>query len=328
MMTYRTLRELAEINWDIFQPSDRTAMTRLFGTDQTQMTTELVMMWGDLLVNIPATGDDTSDLSRLRTLTSYVFNMYLEKYARMSELFAITYAPLENYNMIETGTNNVTGSNGGTSSVTDSGSNREVRNLSTSYTSTGQDETTNSNTVTHNTTDTLTHNTTDITTFGHKVDTTGSSSSTLDNTSTDTVAPFDSDSFFNNSQTTGVSSNSGTDSSNVTNSGHDSTQLTGTDTTAHTGTESTSSSSVTDTTKTDSSTNTGSIDTTNNTQSSTTYSDNKSENTTHSLTRHGNIGVTTAQQMLQSELDIIPKRQLKFEFYSDLKRLILIGIYN
>ena len=325
---YKTLSEFGTINASIFQNSDRSSMIRLFGADQNQMTTELVLLWGSLLVNVPVTGNDTTDLSRLRALTSYVFNMYLEKYARMSELFAITYSPLENYNMIETGNDSITGTNGGSSSVTDSGTNREVRNLSTSYTSTGQDETTNSNTVTHNTTDTLTHNTNDIITFGRKVATTGSSSSTLDNTSTDTVAPFDSDAFFNNSQTTGVSSNTGTDTSNVTNSGHDSTQVTGTDTTTHTGTESTSSSSVTDTTKTDSGTNTGSIDTTNNTQSSTTYSDNKSENTTHSLTRHGNIGVTTSQQMLQSELELIPKKQLKFEFYNDLKRLILIGIYN
>lgn len=325
---YKTLSEFGMTNASIFQNSDRSSMIRLFGTDQNQMTTEVVLMWGSLLVNVPVTGDDITDLSRLRTLTSYVFNMYFEKYARMSELFAITYSPLENYNMIESGSDSITGTNGGSSSVTDSGTNREVRNLATSYTSTGQDETTNSNTVTHNTTDTLTHNTNDTTTFGRKVATTGSSSSTLDNTSTDTVAPFDSDAFFNNSQTTGVSSNTGTDTSNVTNSGQDSTQFTGTDTTTHTGTESTSSSSVTDTTKTDSGTNTGSIDTTNNTQSSTTYSDNKSESTTHSLTRHGNIGVTTSQQMLESELELIPKKQIKFEFYNDLKRLILIGIYN
>lgn len=325
---YKTLSEFGMTNASIFHNSDRSSMIRLFGADQNQMTNELVLMWGSLLVNVPITGDDTTDLSRLRTLTSYVFNMYLEKYARMSELFSINYSPLENYNMIETGNDSITGTNGGSSSVTDSGTNKEVRNLATSYTSTGQDETTNSNTVTHNTTDTLTHNTSDITTFGRKVATTGSSSSTLDSTSTDTVAPFDSDAFFNNTQSNGVSSNTGTDTSNVTNSGHDSTQVTGTDTTTHTGTESTSSSSVTDTTKTDSGTNTGSIDTTSNTQSSTTYSDNKSENTTHTLTRRGNIGVTTSQQMLESELELIPKKQIKFEFYNDLKRLILIGIYN
>lgn len=325
---YKTLSEYAMTNSNIFQTSDRSSMRRLFGTDQEQMTNELMLMWGSLLVNVPVTGNDNTDLSRLKTQTSYVFNMYFDKYVKMFDLFAITYSPLENYNMTESGSDNLTGTNGGTSSVTDSGTNKEVRNLATSYTSTGQDKTTGSSTVTHDTTDTLTHNTRDITTFGRKVATTGSTSSTLDNTSTDTVAPFDSDAFFNNSQTTGVSSNTGTDTSNVTNSGHDDTQVSGTDTTTHTGTESTSSSSVTDTTKTDSGTNTGSVDIANSSQSSTTYSDNKSENTTHTLTRRGNIGVTTSQQMLQSELELIPKKQIKFEFYNDLKRLILIGIYN
>lgn len=325
---YKTLGEYAMTNASIFQNSDRSSMRRLFGADQEQMTNELMLMWGGLLVNVPVTGNDNTDLSRLKTQTSYVFNMFFDKYVRMYDLFAINYSPLENYNMTESGSDNLTGTNGGTSSVTDSGTNKEVRNLATSYTSTGQEQTSDSSTVTHNTTDTLTHNTRDVTTFGRKVATTGSTSSTLDNTSTDTVAPFDSDAFFNNTQTTGVSSNTGTDTSNVTNSGHDDTQVSGTDTTTHTGTDTTASSSTTDTTKTDSGTNTGSIDTTNSTQSSTTYSDNKSENATHTLTRRGNIGVTTSQQMLESELELIPKKQIKFEFYNDLKRLILIGIYN
>lgn len=303
-------------------------MIRLFGTDQTQMTSELVLMWGSLFVKMPITGDDTTDLSRLRTLTSTVFNMFLDKYTRMYELFAITYEPLENYNMVESGNDTSTGTVGGTSTVTDIGTNKEVRNLATSYTSKGQDETTGTEVVAHNTTDTVTHDTNDVTTFGRKVATTGSSSSKLDNTSTDTVAPFDSDAFFNNSQTTGVSNNTGTDTSDVTNSGQDSTLFKGTDTTTHTGTDSTGTNTVTESTKTDTSTNTGSVDFTNKAESSTTYNDNKSENATHSLTRHGNIGVTTSQQMLLSELELIPKKQIKFEFFNDLKQLILIGIYN
>lgn len=328
MIHYRTLNDYVTEYQNIFDTRDSESMARLFSATQAQMSSELDLLYGALLVNIHSIGDSTADITNLRMKTSLVYNMMLDKYTKMQSLFSIEYAPLENYNMIESGSDSVTGSNGGSSSVTDSGSNRETRDLATSFTSTGQDETTNSNTLTHNTTDTLTHNTTDTTTFGHKVATTGSSSSTLDNSSTDTVAPFDSDTFFNNSQTTGSSSNTGTDSSNVTNSGQDSTQVTGSDTTAHTGTESTSSSSVTDTTKTDSGTNTGTVDIATSAQSSSTYNDNKSENTTHNLTRHGNVGVTTSQQMLQSELELIPKRQLKFEFYNDLKRLILIGIYN
>lgn len=328
MIHYKTLSSYVEEYQNIFDTRDSESMARLFSATQAQMSSELDLLYGALLVNIHSIGDSTADITNLRMKTSLVYNMMLDKYTKMQSLFSIEYEPLENYNMVESGTDSVTGSNGGSSSVTDSGSNIETRDLATSYTSAGLENTTGSNTVRYNTTDTLTHNTTDTTTFGHKVATTGSSSSTLDNTSTDTVAPFDSDTFFNNNQTTGSSSNTGTDSSNVTNSGQDSTQVTGSDATARTGTDSTSSNSVTNTTKTDSGTNTGSIDIATSAQSSTTYSDNKSENTTHTLTRHGNVGVTTSQQMLQSELELIPKRQLKFEFYNDLKQLILIGLYN
>lgn len=327
MIHYRTLSDYAAEYQNIFDSRDSESMTRLFSATQAQMTAELTLLWGNLFVNVHSTGDSTSDITNLRLKTSLVYNMMLDKYTKMQSLFSIEYAPLENYNMVESGSVDLTGTNDGTSNVTDSGTNTEIRDLATSYTSTGQDSTTGSNTVTYDTTDTVTHNTTDTTTFGRSVATTGSTSNTLNNTSTDTVAPFDSEVFFNNSQTTGATSNTGTDSSNVVNSGQDSTKATGTDTTAHTGTEGISSSSTTNTTKTDSGTNTGSVDTTSNTESSTTYTDNKTENTTHNLTRHGNIGVTTSQQMLMSELELIPKRQLKFEFYNDIKQLILIGIY-
>lgn len=327
MIHYRTLSDYVAEYQNIFDTRDSESMTRLFSSTQSQMSSELALLYGNLPVNIQTIGDSTADISNLRLKTSLVYNMYIDNYTKMYELFSIEYQPLENYNMVESGTTSSTGTGGGTSEATDSGTNTEVRDLATSYTSTGQDTATGSNTVTYDTTDTVTHNTTDTTTFGRSVATTGNTSSTLSNTSTDTVAPFDSDTFFNNTQTTGATSNTGTDTSSVVNSGQDSTKATGTDTTAHAGTEGTSSSNTTNTTKTDSGTNTGSVETTNNTQSSTSYSDSKTENTTHNLTRHGNIGVTTSQQMLQSELDIIPKRQIKFEFYNDLKRLLLIGLY-
>lgn len=327
MIHYRTLSDYVTEYQNIFDTRDSESMTRLFSATQTQMSAELDLLYGNLLVNIHSTGDSTADITSLRLKTSLVYNMMLDKYTKMQSLFSIEYAPLENYNMIESGSDSSTGANEGTSNVTDSGTNTEVRDLATSYTSTGQDSETGSNTVTYDTTDTVTHNTTDTTTFGHSVATTGNTSSTLSNTSTDTVAPFDSENFFNNTQTTGSNTGATTDTSSVVNSGQDSTKATGTDTTTHTGTEGTSSSNTTNTTKTDSGTNTGSVETTNSAESSTSYSDSKTENTTHTLTRHGNIGVTTSQQMLQSELELIPKRQLKFEFYNDIKQLLLIGIY-
>lgn len=327
MIHYKTLSSYVEEYQNIFDTRDSESMTRLFSATQAQMSSELELLYGNLFVNIHSIGDNTADIANLRLKTSLVYNMMLDKYTKMHELFSIEYAPLENYNMVESGSEDTAGTNESTTNATDSGTNTEVRNLATSYTSSGQDSTTGSNTITYDTTDTVTHNTTDTTTFGHSVATTGNTNSTLSNTSTDTVAPFDSEVFFNNTQTTGATSNTGTDTSNVVNSGQDSTKATGTDTTAHTGTEGTSSSNTTNSTKTDSGTNTGSVETTNATQSSTLYSGNTTENSTHTLTRRGNIGVTTAQQMLESELELIPKKQVKFEFYNDLKRLILIGLY-
>ena len=165
--------------------------------------------------------------------------------------------------------------------------------------------------------------------------------------------------FFN--QSTSGTTNSGTDSNTVTNSGNDTTAhtgtittntngtaaRTGTDTVTHTGNDTNNNHSITETTKTDSGSNTGSVENSTisntndrdlqsrvtaitgstSTETTTTYSDSKEENGSHTLTRRGNIGVTTAQQMLESELELIPKKQVKFEFYNDLKRLILIGLY-
>lgn len=49
---------------------------------------------------------------------------------------------------------------------------------------------------------------------------------------------------------------------------------------------------------------------------------------THSLTRTGNIGVTTSQQMLISELDLIPRKQLLYEFFNDYKNMLCLSIYK
>lgn len=49
---------------------------------------------------------------------------------------------------------------------------------------------------------------------------------------------------------------------------------------------------------------------------------------THALSRHGNIGVTTTQKMYEAELNLIPKKQVVFEFYKDWKSLVLMCVYK
>lgn len=395
MIHYRTLNEYTAEYQNIFDTRDSESMTRLFSATQSQMTAELTLLWGDLFVNVHSTGDNTADIANLRLKTSLVYNMMLDKYTKMQSLFSIEYAPLENYNMVESGTTSSTGTGEGTTEVADSGTisnnttdnstgehttavtgtNTETRNLETTLTSTSEDETTGTDTTTRNTTDAttyntldttantdvVTNNTTDTLTHGLTSVTSGISTSSSENTTTDKVAPFDTEQFFNDNQSTSGTTNSGTDSNTVTNSGNDTTAhtgtittntngtaaRTGTDTVTHTGNDTNNNHSITETTKTDSGSNTGSVENSTisntndrdlqsrvtaitgstSTETTTTYSDSKEENGSHTLTRRGNIGVTTAQQMLESELELIPKKQVKFEFYNDLKRLILIGLY-
>lgn len=62
---------------------------------------------------------------------------------------------------------------------------------------------------------------------------------------------------------------------------------------------------------------------------SSSSSSNTSEyNDTHVLSRHGNIGVTTTQKMYEAELNLIPKKQVVFEFYKDWKSLVLMCVYK
>lgn len=395
MIHYRTLSDYVAEYQNIFDTRDSESMARLFSATQTQMSTELDLLYGNLFVNIHSSGDSTADIASLRLKTSLVYNMMLDKYTKMQSLFSIEYEPLENYNMIENGTTSSTGTGGGTSEVTDSGttsnstsdnvtnertvtaesSASESHSLETSLTSTSEDEVTGTDTLTHDTVSATTHNTQDTTsntdtvtnntadTLAHGLTTvaSGTSSSISENTVTDKVAPFDTEQFFNDNQSTTGSSVNGSDSTRTAHSGNDTTthtgtvttdtqgtvSRTGTDTVKQTGDDTTVSHSLAAATKTDSGTDSGNTESSSSnnstetelqsrvmtatgntsTETSTTYSDSKSENGTHTLTRHGNIGVTTSQQMLMSELELIPKRQLKFEFYNDIKQLLLIGIY-
>lgn len=53
----------------------------------------------------------------------------------------------------------------------------------------------------------------------------------------------------------------------------------------------------------------------------------RSNKTTHNLERYGNIGVTTSQQMIQSERDLARIRILD-EFFKELSKEILLGVYG
>lgn len=48
---------------------------------------------------------------------------------------------------------------------------------------------------------------------------------------------------------------------------------------------------------------------------------------THKLTRHGNIGVTTSQQMLTSELEVRKTNFFRDIVYKDIDKVLTIGVY-
>ena len=159
-------------------------------------------------------------------------------------------------------------------------------------------DTTTSGTDTSNTADT-----TSITTINTGTQTTADTTSTENKVAaydTDTYSPRDKqENSGNNTRTddlTQTATHSGgidtntTTTATVTNNTTDTTKNTGTQETANTGTTATE---TTDTTAT-SNTETG------------------NENTAHTLTRSGNIGVTTSQQMLTSEILLRVKNQLAY----------------
>lgn len=178
------------------------------------------------------------------------FRLFLERNQgsanHMYTALVTDYKPLENYSMIEDGTDTTAGSD--------------------STTRTGSDKTTNGGTTT-------TEDTTSTTTTN-----TGTVTDANNSTATNAVAGYDSSTMSDRDKTTTQDTNTRTD--NTTQTATNSGAITQTDDTT-----STIEHNTTDTTAT-------------------------SSNATHKLTRSGNIGVTTSQQMLASEIDVRVKHEV------------------
>lgn len=233
---------------------------------------------------------------------------------RMWQALRLDYDPVANYNMIEVGedvrTDNMTHT--ATKNTTDT----QTNNLIQTNTYNSTDTTTNnlSQAVTHGLTQTTTNNLTNTTQHGLTQTTTNNQTRTDTRTpdkltNTHAVAPFDNASpkteytdtqTGKETQTTAYSgagdtvATSGADT--VTDTGTQATSNTGTDNTTNTGTQSTAYSGD------DTTTNTGTR-----TVAHTGYNedtDRGTERTEHNLSRSGNIGVTTTQQMIDSEIQL------------------------
>lgn len=240
--------------------------------------------------------------------------MYLVNWTKIYDTLSFEYDPIENYRMVETMSNDNT-------EITYGHTNTET--LNTSHTKTGTEA------LQHGTTDQRTDNLTEGLTVG------GTDTDQITNNTTDTTT-------YNTTESeSGANNLYGFNSSNAVGADTDS------KTTTKTGTETlTKGGTISDqktTSRTESKTNTGTethlitgTDTTTYNTSDTdggTTTNAESGKDTHKhsyeLTRSGNIGVTTSQQMLQSERDLWQLWNF-FEqvVYKDLDQILVLPIYQ
>lgn len=251
---------------------------------------------------------------------------------RLYSAFAAEYKPLENYSMTESGTNNRTLYN--TSSVNqETVENHQILKMG-SITNTISDETTTAEKATR--TDNLSSelkragtvavsaSDTGKTTDNTKTTTnnTGTQSTETSGSTTNSVSAYDSTDFSNRDKQTNTGADTRTDNltSISTNSGDIDTTTSSTATTTNDTTDTTTNTGTqenkTDTTITVASTNKQEIDTNDDDNATATLTNDTTnsgvDNLEHTLTRSGNIGVTTSQQMLTSEVYLRARNNLVY----------------
>ena len=222
----------------------------------------------------------------INIIAATIFGIYGKNWNALWDTLSFEYNPIENYSMIETMTNDQT---------VDQYGRTTTRTDNLQHSKTGTD------TLTHNTTDTRTDNLQHTKTGSDTLtpNTTETTTPNLNNARTDTIAGFNSTGLV----TSEGSTVSATGTNTITRTGSEATQYnttdseTGTQTNARTGTEGTQYNTTDSETGTQSHAESG--------------TDTHTRN--YTLTRSGNIGVTTSQQMIQSERDL-----WKWNFYRDV----------
>ena len=251
---------------------------------------------------------------------------------RLYSAFAAEYKPLENYSMTESGEDTRTTSRTATEestrgvdetlkktgTITHSGESGSTSSESATRTDALKSELKRTGTVgvtaqdTGKTTDGTTRTTTN----------TGTQSTSSTGQSINGVSAYDGTDFSDRDKQTNSTNDTRTDdlSSTVTNSGDINTTANSTatttndttDTTTDTGTQTNALTGTTSGTSSDTQTN-DTTDTTNRSESAqTNTTDSGTDKTNHSLTRSGNIGVTTSQQMLTSEVYLRARNNLLY----------------
>lgn len=286
------------------------------------------------------------EIAQLATIIESINSVtWAKEYATLTEQYEL----LENYDMTETMTNDQTAivyghSNSRTNNLTHAKTGTETQhpdltdqrtaNLTHAKTGTEEQAPDLTDEITHDTSDERTDDLTDATTYG-KTDT------RTDNlTQTNKVAAYNLSStgvstYSPSGQTdnTGTQTNVGSGTDSIAHTGTSTLVKTGTDTTTKQGTDTlTFNTSETDT-GTDTTTHTGTDTLTYNTSDTDTgtQTDTESGTDTHTrnytLQRHGNIGVTTSQQLLQSERDLWLWNFFRNIVFPDVDRVLTSPIY-
>ena len=311
------------------------------------------------LVRKLQTGDALSS-EEIAELASIIASINAVSWSKEYATLSAQYQPVENYDMTETMTNdqtatvyghsttrtdNLTHAKTGTETQRPDLTDTRTDNLTHSKTGTETQTPDTTETVTHDTSDETTYDTTDTRTDDLTDETThGKTDTRTDNlTTVNKVSAYNGTSMSNSGQTDNTGTQtmvaSGTDTvdhdGTVTNvkSGTDTIDHTGTDTTTRTGTDTmTYNTSDTDT-GTQTTTHAGSDTMTYNTSDTDTGTQTQAESGTdtqtrnYTLRRHGNIGVTTSQQMLESERSVWLWNFFRQVVYPDVDRVLSIPIY-
>ena len=287
---------------------------------------------------------ETVSSSELTKISNIIISMYYHKWGKLYDTLNFEYNPIENYDMLEVMTNDITAIQYGktltrTDNLTHSKTGTETETPNTTETRTDNltHSKTGTETETPNTTETRTDNLTHSKTGNESVtyDTNETETPDLENSTENQIFGFNS--------SVGVDSNSQsvttTGTNTKTKTGSDTTGYntqdanTGTQTLAKTGTDQTTYNTQDADTGTQTLAKTGTDQKTYNTQDADTGTQTNAETGTdthtrnYRLSRSGNIGVTTAQQMITQEREIRLWDFFHKVVFPDIDRVMTIQIY-
>lgn len=269
----------------------------------------IISLYEDLFIDIrgriPSNVDDyIVGNQALYAICPMIYAEKEKKWKEISDTYFYEYDPIENYNMIEQLENDIKEiDHGHTITRTDNLQDQTTYNTTDQETVALQDQTT--------------YNTTDTRTPDLEEDTTYNNTETRTPNITNAADVYG----FNSSSAVHANAEHQTGTETLGKTGHDTVETTGTDTNRKTGTETVSRTG----TDTDHKTGTETRANTGTQTSAETGTDTETRN--YTLTRSGNIGVTTTQQMIQQQRELLLYSFLNDVVFPDIDKALTLSIY-